>query len=313
MNINNDIDNMKAGFVAVMGRPNVGKSTLINSFLGQKIAAVSPRPQTTRKNQMAILTLDEEENPSQIIFIDTPGIHKAQHKLGEFMNQEANKTLEESDVILLIVDGSKPPQEEDKILFSLLSRINLRIPVIVALNKVDLINEETQEMSDEVLESHRQEYVEFVPRAEAISISALKGINLEKLLNLILEKLPEGAPFFPTEQITDLYERELAADLIRESALILLKDEVPHGIAVRIDQYTERNQHGAYIEATLFVEKESHKPIVIGKDGKMLKSIGIAARKEIESMSGRKVYLRIRVKVRKNWRNDENILNRFGY
>jgi len=305
MNIN-DMEKMKAGFVAVMGCPNVGKSTLINSLLGQKIAAVSPRPQTTRKNQMGILTINEENNPSQIIFIDTPGIHKAQHKLGEFMNQEANKTLEESDVILLIVDGSQPPQQEDKMLFSLLTRINFRIPVILALNKIDLSDEKS-------LESHRQQYKEEVPRAEVVSISALNGQNLDSLLYIILEKLPEGVPFFPTEQVTDLYERELAADLIRESSLILLRDEVPHGIAVRIDQYIERNQHGAYIEATLFVEKESHKAIVIGKDGKMLKSIGIAARKEIEAMSGRKVYLRLRVKVRKNWRNDENILNRFGY
>ncbi len=296
----------RSGFIAVMGRPNVGKSTLMNSLLGQKIAAVSPRAQTTRKSQMGIMTIDEEERSAQIIFVDTPGIHKPQHKLGEFMNQDAIKTLEECDIILLVADSSQPPQEDDKILFSLLSKYNVRKPILVALNKTDLIDGNT-------LEERQQALLEALPRAEIIPISATRKVNMDLLLNTILDHLPEGSPFFPADQVTDLYERDLAADLIREAALILLRDEVPHGIAVRIDQFTERNQHGAYIEATLFVEKESHKPIVIGKNGKMLKMIGTAARQEIEAMSGRKVFLRLRIKVRKNWRNDENILNRFGY
>jgi GTPase len=295
-----------SGFVAVMGRPNVGKSTLINSLLGQKIAAVSPRAQTTRKSQMGIMTIDEEERSAQIIFVDTPGIHEPKHKLGEFMNQDAIKTLEECDIILLVADSSQSPQEDDKLLFSLLSRINLHIPILLALNKTDLIDEN-------ILEERQQAFLAALPQAEIIPISATNRLNIDLLLKSILEHLPEGSPFFPADQVTDLYERELAADLIREAALILLRDEVPHGIAVRIDQFTERNQHGAYIEATMFVEKESHKPIVIGKNGKMLKMIGTAARQEIEAMSGRKVFLRLRIKVRKNWRNDENILNRFGY
>lgn len=304
--MDNNILEFKAGFVAVMGRPNVGKSTLINSLLGQKVAAVSPRPQTTRKSQMGILTIDEENLNAQVVFVDTPGIHTARHKLGEFMNQDAIKTLEESDVILFVVDGSEPPNKDDQLLFSLLSKVNLRIPIILALNKIDLIDKDG-------LDTNSSAFLEGVPRAKIIPISATRSENLEELLYTILENLPEGPPFFPPDQVTDLYEREIAADLIREAALNLLRDEVPHGIAVRIDQFTERNEHGAYIEATLFVEKESHKGIVIGKNGAMLKEIGSKARQEIEAMSGRKVYLRIRVKVRKNWRDDEGVLQRFGY
>ena len=304
--MDNNILEFKAGFVAVMGRPNVGKSTLINSLLGQKVAAVSPRPQTTRKSQMGILTIDEENLNAQFVFVDTPGIHTARHKLGEFMNQDAIKTLEESDVILFVVDGSEPPNKDDQLLFSLLSKVNLRIPIILALNKIDLIDKDG-------LDTNSSAFLEGVPRAKIIPISATRSENLEELLYTILENLPEGPPFFPPDQVTDLYEREIAADLIREAALNLLRDEVPHGIAVRIDQFTERNEHGAYIEATLFVEKESHKGIVIGKNGAMLKEIGSKARQEIEAMSGRKVYLRIRVKVRKNWRDDEGVLQRFGY
>jgi len=303
---NNKTKTFQAGFVAVMGRPNVGKSTLINSLLGQKIAAVSPRPQTTRKSQMGILNIDEDGHNAQIIFVDTPGFHKPRYKLGEFMNQEAVKTLQESDLILFVVDISEPPREDDKLLFVLLSKVNQNIPVIMALNKIDLIDKES-------LVDLRNAFLEGVPRAETIEVSATGGDNLTNLLDMILSNLPESPPFFPQDQVTDLYEREIAADLIRESALNLLRDEVPHGIAVRIDQFTERNEHGAYIEATLFVEKESHKPIVIGKNGKMMKAIGTAARLEIEAMSGRKVFLRLRVKVRKNWRNDENVLQRFGY
>jgi len=255
---------------------------------------------------MGILNIEEDDHFAQIIFIDTPGFHKSRHKLGEFMNQEAVKTLQESDLILFVVDISQPPHEDDKLLFSLLSKVKQSIPIIMALNKIDLVDKEN-------LSDLRSAFLEGVPRAETIQISATEGNNLTNLLDMILEKLPESSPFFPQDQVTDLYEREIAADLIRESALNLLRDEVPHGIAVRIDQFTERNEHGAYIEATLFVEKESHKPIVIGKNGKMMKAIGTTARLEIEAMSGRKVFLRLRVKVRKNWRNDENVLQRFGY
>ncbi len=295
----------KSGFVAVMGRPNVGKSTLINSLLGQKVAAVSPRPQTTRKRQMGILTLEGDRN-AQIVFIDTPGVHQPRNKLGELMNREAIQTLEECDLALLIVDVSQPPDAEDRLLFDRLARLKRTVAVILALNKVDLADEAS-------LEANRSAFLEGAPLAHPLVISATRGDNLPQLLEEILIHLPAGTPFFPSDQLTDLYERDIAADLIREAALNLLRDEVPHGIAVRIDQYTERNEQGAYIEATLFVERESHKPIVIGKDGQMLKQIGTAARQQIEAMSGRKVYLRLRVKVRQNWREDESTLHNFGY
>lgn len=292
----------KSGFVAVMGRPNVGKSTLINTFLQQKIAAVSPRPQTTRKRQMGILTLDE----AQVIFVDTPGVHQPLHKLGESMNEEAIETLQESDLILLVVDASGPPNAEDEMLFAAVKAIPSQKPVILALNKMDRVPGET-------LEANTQEYLAHLPEALPIPISALNGQNLDRLHEAILQHLPEGVPFFPEGQVTDLYERDIAADLIREAALNLLRDEVPHGIAIRIDQYLERDEQGAYIEATIFVEKESHKGIVIGQGGNMLKQIGSTARQEIEAMSGRKVFLRLRVKVRKNWRDDERVLRWFGY
>ncbi len=292
----------KAGFVAVMGRPNVGKSTLINTILQQKIAAVSPRPQTTRKRQMGILTSDE----AQVIFVDTPGVHQPLHKLGESMNEEAIETLQESDLILLVVDVSGPPNAEDEMLFAAIKAVPARKPVILALNKMDRVQ-------PEALETNTQEYLAHLPGALPIPISATTGQNLDQLQEALLQHLPEGVPFFPEGQVTDLYERDIAADLIREAALNLLRDEVPHGIAIRIDQYLERNEQGAYIEATIFVEKESHKGIVIGQGGSMLKQIGSSARQEIEAMSGRKIFLRLRVKVRKNWRDDERVLRWFGY
>lgn len=257
---------------------------------------------------MGILTIagGEHELGAQMVFIDTPGFHKPIHKLGELMNQEAIDTLEESDVILFVVDASEPPHEEDRALLDQLKHISRSIPVILALNKIDCVNEDQ-------LATHEALFLEGAPQAKPVLISSTRGDNLGLLLKILLERLPLGAPFFPEEQLTDLYERDIAADLIREAALKILRDEVPHGIAVRIDQYKERNDHGAYIEATVFVERDSHKGIVIGAGGSMLKKIGTQARQEIEAMSGRKVFLRLRVKVRKNWRDDENILRRFGY
>jgi len=297
---------IKAGFVAVLGRPNVGKSTLINSLIGQKIAAVSSRPQTTRKNQLGILTLSSETSDIQIVFIDTPGIHRPVHKLGEKMNQEAIDTLENNDLILLIVDVSKNPGEEDEKLIYLINHLDRRIPAVIALNKIDLIDESG-------LKNQYHYWEEKLPDTKIIPISAAFGRNINVLLDLIISLIPEGMHFYPEDQITDLYEREIAADLIRESSLKILRDEIPHGIAVRIDQYTERNGNGAYIEATVFVERDSHKPIVIGHKGEMIKKIGTTARTAIEKMSGRKVYLRLNVKVRKDWRNDEKVLKRFGF
>lgn len=293
---------LQSGYVAVMGRPNVGKSTLMNALLGQKVAAVSPRPQTTRKQQLGILTLEN----AQIVFVDTPGVHHPKSRLGEVMNQDAQAALEDADVILFIADASQAPDEEDRLLAELITRLKKPAPLLLALNKIDLL-------PNDELEARQSVYQEILPPCLSIKISALQGTGLEELTNAILAHLPHGEPLFPEEQVTDLYERDIAADLIREAALIYLRDEVPHGIMVRIDEYTERDDTGAFIAATLFVEKESHKPIVIGQGGLMLKKIGSAARVEIEKMSGRKVFLELRVKVQKNWRDDEKSLSNFGY
>lgn len=297
---------LKAGFVAVLGRPNVGKSTLINAIIGQKIAAVSPRPQTTRKNQLGILTIKKHNLDAQVVFIDTPGIHQPIHKLGEKMNQEAINTLENNDLILLIVDSTQKPDNEDEIIIELVNNLERKIQTIVALNKTDLLTE--SEVKKQFLF-----WDDRINDSEIISISAASGKNINELIELIISLIPQSMHFFPEDQITDLYEREIAADLIREAALKILRDEIPHGIAVRIDQYTERGESGAYIEATVFVERESHKPIVVGHKGNMIKKIGTTARIGIEKLSGRNVYLRLNVKVRKEWRNDEKVLRRFGY
>ena len=296
----------KSGFVAVLGRPNVGKSALVNALLGQKVAAVTPRPQTTRKRQMGILTLEDPERQGQVVFIDTPGVHRPRHKLGQHMNDEALETLKEADVVLFVADSSQPPTSEDQQLFDLLAELWRPGHVLLALNKIDLL-------SPEALAERQQVFSANLPGALLLPISARRGDGLPALLDAILERLPAGEPFFPPDQMTDLYERDIAADLIREACLILLRDEIPHGIAIRIDQYTERGDEGAYIEATIFVEREAHKPIVIGRNGEMLKQIGSSARRAIEEMSGRKVYLQLKVKLRKNWRDDEAVLKNFGY
>jgi GTP-binding protein Era len=292
----------KAGFVAIMGRPNVGKSTLVNALLRQKIAAVSPRPQTTRKRQMGILTTDQ----MQAIFLDTPGVHKPLHKLGENMNQEALDALRECDVIIFLVDASQPPQPEDQMLANQIRATGRSAPILLVLNKIDRIDVQT-------LKTTQTDFEGLLADAQSLPISATRGDNLERLIQILADWLPDGAPFFPEDQVTDLYERDVIADLIREAALNLLRDEVPHGIAVRIDQFLEREESGAYIEATLFVERDSHKGIVIGQNGSMLKKIGTMARLAFEAASGRKVFLRLRVKVRKNWRDDEKVLRSFGY
>jgi GTP-binding protein Era len=296
-----------SGFIALVGKPNAGKSTLVNALLGQKIAAVSPRPQTTRHRQLGILTT----GTAQFVFVDTPGIHPPRHKLGQFLNQEAEEALDGVDVILFLADASANPDEDDQAIAARLARLTHKAghdqtAVILGLNKADLV-------SPSALEARRAAYQALVPGAPAAVFSALTRQGLDELLGLLQAHLPERPPEFPEDQLTDSYEREIAADLVREAALIALRDEVPHSLNVRIDEYKERNEETAYIHATLFVERESQKGIVIGDGGKMLKRIGTAARQEIEAMSGRKVYLELRVKVEKDWQNNEAALRRFGY
>lgn len=293
----------RSGFIAIIGRPNVGKSTLLNAFLGQKIAAVSPKPQTTRKRQLGILTTDA----AQLIFVDTPGIHQPRHKLGEFLNQEAQESLEGVDVILWLVDASAKPTEEDKQIAALLGHTPRRTPLVLAANKMDLI-------PAEALTARLEMYQALLKKeAQVISISATANRNLDQLQELLISLSPIRSPEYDEEQVTDSYERDIAADLIREACLHMLREEVPHGVGVRIDEFAERENGMLYIAATVFVERESQKGIVIGEGGKMLKQIGSTARKEIEEMGGRPVFLELRVKVLKDWRNNEEALRRLGY
>ena len=298
----NSSQEYRSGFISVMGRPNVGKSTLLNRLLNQKIAAVSPKPQTTRLQQFGILTLED----AQLIFIDTPGLHHPQHKLGEFMNQDARLALEDADSALVVFDSSYPPSEEDHLFGKIIKEVKNQPAVFIALNKIDKITSTQRK-------EQKDRYQALLPEAELIPVSAITGENIDLLLAALRDSLPEGPQLYPADQITDLYERDIAADMIRAASMLHLQRELPHVIAVRIDEYNERKDHGAYIEATIFVERDSQKGIVIGEGGKMIKRIGSTARKEIEAMSGRKVFLKLRVKVKKNWRNDINALRLFGF
>ncbi len=292
----------RSGFVAVVGRPNVGKSTLTNYYLGQKIAIVSPKPQTTRNQLLGILTLSR----AQIIFVDTPGIHKPHHKFGEYLVQEAVRAIPDSDVILWLADASAAPADEDRLVAEAIQSQKNRPPVILALNKIDLLSRE-----DVLL--RLAQFTELFQPNHTMPLSALRGDNRDELLNLIIETLPPGPRYFPEDQITDQHTRFIAAELIREAALQTLRQEVPHALAVLVEEFKERSQNLVYISAKLFVERESQKGIVIGKGGLTLKKIGQIARPQIEELVDAKVFLELRVKVRPKWRKKKEELKRLGY
>jgi GTP-binding protein Era len=292
----------RSGFVAVIGRPNVGKSTLMNQLLGHKVAIVSPRPQTTRTCIRGILTRPD----AQIIFVDTPGLHKPLHKLGEVMVAVAASAIPDADVVLFVVDVSVMPTEEDQMIARMI-RQRTSHPVILVLNKMDLLPPER-------VKPHTEAYWALVPdHAGWMMTIATEAVNLDKLLDMVIAHLPEGPRYYPGDLITDQTEREIAAELIREQVLRFTREEVPHSVAVVVEEYKERETGGVYIAATIYVEKESQKGILIGAGGQMLRRIGTAAREEIERMVGGKVYLDLWVKVSKNWRRDLQRVRRMGY
>lgn len=292
----------RSGFVAVAGRPNVGKSTLMNAFLGQKVAIVSPKPQTTRLRQLGILTLPDY----QIVFVDTPGWHEPQHKLGEYMVRTAAAAVADADLILFLVDVSESPTPSDMELAELIKGSADQTSVILVMNKTDLLGPAMVRKQSDV-------YRDLLPQAEWILVSATRGDNRDALLGRIIEALPEGPRYYPSDQITDSRVRDIASELIREKALGLLRQEVPHAIAVVIDEFKERSEDLVYVKANIYVERDSQKRIVIGRNGDMLKRIGSAARQEIERVLETKVFLDLWVKVRPKWRQNEITLRHLGY
>ncbi|AKS38953.1 GTPase Era [Anoxybacillus gonensis] len=291
----------KSGFVAIIGRPNVGKSTFLNRVIGQKIAIMSDKPQTTRNKIQGVYTTDD----AQIIFIDTPGIHKPKHKLGDFMVKVAQSALQEVDLILFMVNAVEGLGRGDEFIIERLKQV--QTPVFLVINKIDEVH------PDDLLPLIEQ-YRSLHSFAEVIPISALQGNNVETLLQQIKHYLPEGPQYYPAHQITDHPERFIIAEFIREKALHLTREEVPHSIAVVIDSI-ERRENGdtVYVAATIIVERDSQKGIIIGKRGQMLKEIGQRARADIEALLGSKVFLELWVKVQKDWRNKMAQLRDLGY
>ena len=293
---------MKSGFVALIGRPNVGKSTLMNTLIGQKIAITSNKPQTTRNRIQTVFT-DER---GQIVFLDTPGIHKAKNKLGEYMVKVSTRTLRDVDMVLWLVEPSTFIGEGDEHIFEILSSVN--IPVILAINKMDSLKQKEDMLEVIAKYSSRMQFAEVVP------VSALKGTNTDKLLDIIFKYLSEGPMYYDEDTVTDQPIKQIAAELIREKALRFLQEEIPHGIAVEIDTFNHRDSGDMVdIEAAIVCEKDSHKGIIIGKGGSMLKRIGTAARKDIEGLLESRVNLKLWVKVRPKWRDSDVQMKNFGY
>ena len=290
----------KSGFVTMWGRPNVGKSTLLNTLVGEKVAIVTPRPQTTRNRIMGVC---EVEN-GQIVFLDTPGILKPKQRLDEYLIKSARTCLRDADVVLFVVDSTTPPHSDDKRAAKLLR--SLKKDILLVINKID-----ATDISH--LEGRIEEYKKLGDFKGGVAVSAITKINIPTLVDKILGLLPESPAYYPEGTITDQQEKLTIAELIREQVLIFARQEVPHGVAVVINEFTPRSDKLAYIAATIYVEKPTHKLIIVGGRGQMLKEIGRKSREGIQELLGKKVYLDLWVKVSKNWRKDEAALKRFGY
>lgn len=291
----------RSGFCVIVGRPNVGKSSLLNLFVGAKVTIVSDKPQTTRRVVRGILTRPD----AQIVFVDTPGIHRPIHPLGKFMVRSAVDTLEDVDVVVFVVDGSKMPTREDEDLAEMLDA-RVKAPVLLVLNKTDLLKRDA-------IGEITQAYFDLVKHDDWMRVSATKKDNTDKLLDMIVARLPEGPALYPEDELTDTPMQFLTAELVREQLLLNTRQEIPHSIAVQVDEWEERSADLTYISATIWVEKNSQKAIVIGERGSMLKKVGQAARKEVEAWLGHQVYLELVVKVRPEWRRDDRLLRELGY
>lgn len=292
----------RSGVVAVVGRPNVGKSTLINRILGQKIAIVSPKPQTTRRQQLGIYT----EAKAQILFMDTPGLHTPHHKLGEYMVGVAEEALKDGDVILWVLDISVEPTKEDLQIAELINKFRGNTQVVLALNKVDLVDAKKRE-------AHLAIYGTLVENDAAILVSATKGDGVSELIDYLREGMPIGPRYYPADQVSEVNMRFIAAEVIREKIILNTEQEIPYSVAVEVEEYKERSESMTYVSATIYVERDSQKGILIGKSGDMIKRIGSEARTELAEMLGTQVYTELRVKVLKNWRMDEDLMRRLGY
>lgn len=291
----------KSGFATLIGRPNVGKSTLMNHLIGQKIAITSNKPQTTRNKIQTVYTSSQ----GQIVFLDTPGIHKAKNKLGEYMVNVAERTLKEVDVVLWLVEPTDYIGKGEQHIAAQLKKAN--IPVILIMNKIDTVDKSK-------IEGFMDGYRDLLPFADMIPVCALRGVNMDRVIQAIFKYLPYGPKYYDDDTVTDQPQRQIAAELIREKALRCLEEEIPHGIAVSIEKMTERRDGMIMdIEATIICERESHKGIIIGKGGAMLRKIGSQARYEIEKMLEMKVNLQLWVKVKKDWRDSDYMIKNFGY
>lgn len=291
---------MRSGFVSIVGRPNVGKSTLINTIIGKKITIVSEKPQTTRTCIQGIYTCEE----GQIVFVDTPGIHKPKHLLGEYMVKVSTRSIEDVDLVYFVTDVTKPFGSGDQFIIEQLK--NAVVPVFLVVNKIDLASEEE-------IDEHIQSFKSQMYFTRIIPISAYQNSNIDKLLKETFEFLPEGPLYYPEEDLTDQPISFIAAELVREKVLLLTRDEVPHSIAVEVEEFKNEEGRKAYIRAVIYTERDSQKGIIIGRNGQMLKNIGEMARKDIELMLGMPVYLDLWVKVKKNWRDNEANLRQLGF